>query len=244
LHNTPHKSEKEAIKVLKKILNKIIRPQKTEIKLYKNNLYSILWEKAALDSSKYVEKYLNEVLVFENIMQIWDYTIQSISKTSAGVYLEFGVFKGTSINYFSNAWPKYTFYGFDSFEGLAEDWKGHYLTKGAFNVDGKAPIVNPNVTLIKGWFNETLPNFILEQLHNDKLCCIHIDCDTYESTKIILNELKNHIKPGLLILFDEYFGYPNWSNGEYLAWQEFCREYNIKYRYKGFATLQALIEVT
>ena len=148
--------------MLKKILKKIIRGKKNEIKLYKNNLYSVLWEKAVLDSSKYVEKYLNDVLVFEQTIQIWDYTIQSISKTSAGVYLEFGVFKGNSINYFSNALPKYMFYGFDSFEGLAEDWKGHYLTKGDFNVDGKVPIVNPNVTLIKGWFNETLPKFILD----------------------------------------------------------------------------------
>ena len=37
-------------------------------------------------------------------------------------YLEFGVFKGTSTNFFSRYVNK--FYVFNSFEGLKEDWMG------------------------------------------------------------------------------------------------------------------------
>jgi hypothetical protein len=51
------------------------------------------------------------------------------------------------------------------------------------------------------------------------------------------------LKPGVLVLFDDYLAYPNWKNGEFLAWQEFCSQNSIKYRYLGFATEQALIEI-
>jgi hypothetical protein len=78
------------------------------------------------------------------------------------LWLEFGVASGDTINYIS----KFTndkVYGFDSFEGLPEKWRDGF-DKGAFNRNGHLPQVNSNVELIKGWFNETLLNFI--QTHN------------------------------------------------------------------------------
>ena len=74
------------------------------------------------------------------------------------LWLEFGVANGNTINYIS----KFTndkVYGFDSFEGLPEKWRDGF-DKGAFNRNGVLPQVNSNVELIKGWFNETLVNFI------------------------------------------------------------------------------------
>ena len=105
------------------------------------------------------------------------------------LWLEFGVFNGNTINYIS----KFTddkVYGFDSFEGLPEKWRNGY-DKGAFNMDGNFPRVNDNVVLIKGWFNETLINFI--QSHNKKVSFIHMDADLYSSTKYIFDVLKNYI---------------------------------------------------
>ena len=79
-------------------------------------------------------------------------------------------------------------YGFDSFEGLPEKWRDGY-DKGALSTNGKLPIVNTNVELIKGWFNETLLPFI--QKHNGKkVSFIHMDADIYSSTKYVLNILK------------------------------------------------------
>ena len=37
-------------------------------------------------------------------------------------YLEFGVWKGESINFLSSFLNKGEIYGFDSFKGLREDW--------------------------------------------------------------------------------------------------------------------------
>mgnify|MGYP000400761291 CR=1 FL=1 len=102
------------------------------------------------------------------------------------LWLEFGVASGNTINYIS----KFTndkVYGFDSFEGLPEKWRDSF-DKGAFNRNGDLPKVNSNVELIKGWFDETLPNFIKN--HNKKVSFIHMDADLYSSTKCILNEHK------------------------------------------------------
>lgn len=74
------------------------------------------------------------------------------------LWLEFGVASGKTINYISQ-FTKDKVYGFDSFEGLPEKWRDGF-DKGAFSRNGNLPQVNNNVELIKGWFNETLPDFI------------------------------------------------------------------------------------
>ena len=70
--------------------------------------------------------------------------------------LEFCVFKGGTANLISDYVN--VIYGFDSFEGLPENWDG-VKDKGFFKVDN-LPKVNKNVKLIKGWFNDTLDDFL------------------------------------------------------------------------------------
>jgi hypothetical protein len=48
--------------------------------------------------------------------------LASDSVTVDGFFLEFGVCTGTSINFLGALNPKKTIYGFDSFEGIPEDW--------------------------------------------------------------------------------------------------------------------------
>ena len=40
---------------------------------------------------------------------------------------------------------------------------------------------------------------------------------------------------GTVIIFNEYFNYPNWRNHEYKAFQEFVKENNVKYDYICFS---------
>ena len=73
---------------------------------------------------------------------------------------------------------------------------------------------------------------------------MHIDCDTYESTKEVLNILNSKkLISGTLILFDEYLSYVGWKQGEFKAWQEFVKENNIKYKYEMFGERQALVKI-
>ena len=147
------------------------------------------------------------------------------------LWLEFGVASGKTINYIS----KFTndkVYGFDSFEGLPEKWRDGF-EKGQFNRNGNLPQVNSNVELIKGWFNETLLNFI--QTQNKKVSFIHLDADLYSSTKYIFDVLKDYIDADCIIVFDELVNYQGFDGdaGELKAFYEFITENSVDYEWIG-----------
>jgi hypothetical protein len=58
-----------------------------------------------------------------------------------GLILEFGVRHGTSIRQLASLTPQNPIYGFDSFEGLPEDW--HQESKEVYSTRGKIPKVPP-----------------------------------------------------------------------------------------------------
>jgi hypothetical protein len=156
-----------------------------------------------------------------------------------GLYLEFGVYTGNTINIISQNKQDQIIYGFDSFEGLPEDWRNSpndplkYL-KGAFNINGNLPKVNNNVKLLKGWFSDTIPIFLKENKIQEKISFLHIDCDLYSSTKCIFDNLGIFLKKDTIILFDEFYNYLNWEQHEYKAWSEFIElNPNIKFEYIG-----------
>jgi hypothetical protein len=140
-------------------------------------------------------------------------------------YLEFGVYVGKTINYFS----KYvnTIYGFDSFEGLKEDWAGTFLPKGYFNLNKKLPKLNKNVIPIVGWVQDTLPLFL--EKYKPKINFVHMDMDTYETTKFVLTKIKPYLLKNSIIAFDELYNYPGWEFGEYKALKETFNENEYKF---------------
>ncbi|WP_411894878.1 class I SAM-dependent methyltransferase [Winogradskyella sp. A2] len=200
-----------------------------------NKLISILSPKsletrlqlrAADETCDYIEK--NMLLVHSNISR--NAVLKTALKhvTIDGQYLEFGVFSGKTINLIAKENPTKKIYGFDSFEGLPESWRDGYLP-GHFDRKDSLPKVLKNVNLIKGWFSETLPKFIEENKTN--VAFLHIDCDIYSSTVTVLELLKPFIKQDSIIVFDEYFNYPGWKDGEYKAFKEFTDLHKIKYEY-------------
>ena len=148
------------------------------------------------------------------------------------LWLEFGVASGGTINYISR-FTEGTVYGFDSFEGLPEKWRDGF-EKGAFNRDGFFPVVRDNVSLIKGWFNESLPGFLAAH-EGKKVSFIHIDCDLYSSTKYILDALADHMDTDCVIVFDELVNYPGFDGdtGELKAFYEFINENDVYYEWIG-----------
>ena len=95
------------------------------------------------------------------------------------------------------------------------------------------PRVPANVTLVPGWFDDTLPDFA--KAHDEPVAFAHLDCDLYSSTRTVLRGLGRRIRPGSILVFDEYFNYPNWQRHEYRAFQEFVAEFGLAYRYLGFS---------
>ena len=149
------------------------------------------------------------------------------------LWLEFGVATGKTINYISQH-TQGTVYGFDSFEGLPEKWRDGF-EKGAFSQGGNLPVVNHNVKLIRGWFDQTLPNFIDQNIvsRTQKVSFIHLDADLYSSTKYVLNALKNHLDKDCVIIFDELVNFPGFQDGELKAFYEFITENVVSYTWIG-----------
>ena len=150
-----------------------------------------------------------------------------------GLYLEFGVASGTTVNLIASVIPS-PIYGFDSFAGLPEAWLG-YLPKGAFRQE-QLPPVRENVELIVGLFAETLPRFLGE--HPERVAFMHVDSDLYSSAKTIFEHLASRIGSGTIIVFDEYFNYPGWEDGEYKAFKEFIVTRGLSYTYLGYTNSQ------
>jgi hypothetical protein len=200
--------------------------------------YELLKKEAIEESVKYIKPFLNEVIICQSGW--WNIALEKINKN--GLCLEFGVYEGESLNYFSNKLKDRTWYGFDSFYGLQENWRGGWFSKNHFNLNGKKPVVNKNVVLIEGWFKKTLPSFLKK--NKEKISFMHIDCDTYESTKDIFNNIAyDRFVNNSIILFDEYMGYINWKNHEFKAWQEYVKDNKINYKYIAFGDRQAIIKI-
>jgi hypothetical protein len=111
----------------------------------------------------------------------------------------------------------------------------------AFDVKGKLPRVPANVRLHKGFFDTTLPQWLTE--NPGLVAFIHVDCDLYTSTRTILDLLAPRLTAGTVILFDEYFNYPNWEHHEFKAFQEFVVARSVKYTYLAFARQQVAVRI-
>lgn len=142
-------------------------------------------------------------------------------------YLEFGVFEGASIRQWcdlnKNAGSR--FFGFDSFEGLPEDWHSG-KRKGAFSTSGKRPeIADPRVSFVAGWFQQSLRAFLSSYTPQSQKV-IHVDCDLYSSSLYCLTTLDPVISPGTLIVLDDFFD----ALHVYRALSDYCSAYVRQYK--------------
>ena len=170
---------------------------------------------------------LSTVILFSNKLQHLLYCAKKAPGT--GLFIECGVFRGTTINFLAENFPDKQIHGFDSFEGLPDDWSGTGGKKGTFDLKGVLPEVRANVNLHKGLFNPVLNDFLINS--NEKIAFLHVDCDLYQSTVDIFSFVKKYIQCGTIIVFDEMFNYPNWQNHEFKAFQEFITSSGFSYKY-------------
>jgi predicted O-methyltransferase YrrM len=199
-----------------------------------------LHRRSIAESADYATRHMARALTFKTREALWDF---ALAKAPAqGLCAEFGVWNGASINHFAGRLAPRRVYGFDSFEGLAEDWAGAACPKGTFDRGGALPPVAANVELVKGWFDATLPAFL--GANRDSFAFAHIDCDTYPAAKIALSAIGPRLAAGTVIVFDEYFGYRGWREGEHRAWRETAESLGIQSEYVGFSHQQVALIVT
>jgi len=170
---------------------------------------------------------------FESRLELYQYVSQMVGNNTRISYLEFGVYKGASLlNWVkSNSNEKSEFIGFDSFEGLPEDWINiSGITKrGAYSAAGEIPSIQDNrVNFLKGWFQSTLPLF-LDRFSSDKQIIIHCDADIYSSTMYVLCKMDSTIRAGTIIIFDDFSSMLH----DFRALEDYTNSFQREYKVLG-----------
>jgi len=114
---------------------------------------------------------------------------------------------------------KRKFYAFDSFEGLPaiekSDGDHPLFFEGSYFCSEKEFIKNiseagvslEDVIIVPGYYQNTLNKSLKGSSKLKKAAIIMIDCDLYESTKIVLDFITDIIDNGTIIIFDDWFAY-------------------------------------
>ena len=200
----------------------------------KKNIDRLINENTKNECYEHFKEIFKSTILFKNFEATREYAIKnaiSNDKQKELIYLEFGVYKGVSTNFFSKYVKK--LYAFDSFEGLSEDWGGSKFGKGHFNLNKQIPKLNSNIEPIVGFVQDTLDDFLKK--HNPTINFVHLDMDTYPATIYALERLKPFFNKDAIIIFDELYDYPGWKDGEYKALKEVFKD--DEYIFKAFNTL-------
>jgi O-methyltransferase len=172
---------------------------------------------------------------FSHRSELYRYVSGEVVRNAPIDYLEFGVRYGDSILAWAalNAHPNSRFVGFDSFEGLPEDWVSTTGTaaKGAFSVEGKIPETkDERICFVKGWFSDTLRPF-LKSFATSSRMIVHNDADLYSSTMFTLATLDPILPLGSILLFDEFAN----PLHEWAAFQDYVSAFGRKFQLLGAA---------
>jgi len=194
----------------------------------------------------FIEKILSNGFTLVSIERLENLFNQcSKFKNTSYSFVECGVAKGGCLSMIKFASGKNNkIFGFDSFEGMPDITKedigdynkscpltnfgkvGDNLSGGIYNVYNtfnKLDLNMDNVTLIKGFFQDTLQ--IQENINNiGKIAVLRLDGDWYESTKICLEKLYDKVIEGGIIIIDDYGHFI----GAKKATDEFIAKNNIK----------------
>jgi hypothetical protein len=209
-------------------------------KYYARDLYGDLLLRAKDQSVEYIANHMSDAVMFRDR---WSQLAEALRLApTEGLCLEFGVQDAASLNHMAALAPERKFHGFDSFEGLPENWTGTFELKGKFSRGGTMPPVRANVELHVGWFEKTLPTFL--ERHPGPVAMVHVDCDLYSSTRTVLELLNSRLVSGTIIVFDEYLNYPNWQAHEFKAFQEWCARHGRRYRYCGYTAVNGHVMVS
>lgn len=198
--------------------------------LLTSNILSLSKWIASQDKKNILNDFYSLQRDYSKRYQLYQFVVNKLNlKNEAIDYLEFGVCGGHSFKWWLNKNINYDskFYGFDTFEGLPENWGTYNKGDMAANI----PIIeDTRVKFIKGLFQNTVPDFLSDSnLKNGKRKIIHMDADLFSSTLFALTSLAPYLKKGDVLFFDEF----NVPNHEFYAFKMFSDSYYIKTKLLG-----------
>jgi hypothetical protein len=178
---------------------------------------------------------------------LWEASRLPAPRPDGELVLDLGVWIGWSTRLASEASNRKV-YGFDTFEGLVEDWQVEdaVIKKGTFSLsepfaqllirntgvsirDGVPDALGRNVEFVKGSTYDTLEPFLAGR-PDLPITLFHMDLDTYESCLHALETCKERFIEGSILVFDEYLV----TNSELRAFYEFQNRYEVEWRYRAW----------
>lgn len=192
--------------------------------LFISNLLSLSKWIASQKSKDTFNDFFNPTRDHANRYKLYTFLIEKESLSTQPIdYLEFGVSQGHSFRWWAgtNKNADSRFYGFDTFEGLPENW-GTY-DKGAMAAS-IPQIDDVRCAFIKGIFQDTLFDFIKSHPLSDKRKIIHLDADLFSATLFALTTVAPYLNKGDILLFDEF----NVPNHEWMAYKIFIDSFYVK----------------
>ena len=196
------------------------------------NLLEILWERASIESADFVEEHLGEEFVFTDESKFLHFVTQKMRERKKGNnFFSFGV--PEKENGLSRHFSPDYYSSNVEFRSLTDAWKGNHSVD-AF--DSRVTSLSDN------FFTHNHYKPSKTDISSARL--IYIGGGIFDEAKMVLETIKEHLKPEVLLMFGELIGYPNWGNGQYRAWTEIAKNHRIKFRYLGFYNHQALVEIT
>ena len=199
--------------------------------------YTTLRHQAHDDTVAFIKERCPKAIGLRTPRRLFDFVHKRV--TLPGDIAEFGVSRGGSIRYIAKHFKNRTIHGFDSFEGIPEAWAGN--DEGAFSTHGKFPKVPSNVKFWPGWFEDSIPKW--REKYNDQLAYVHIDCDLYSSTKTIFDGIGDLMGSGTVILFDDYFNFPDWENDGHKVLEDAIKKHNWEIEYLAYAWKELAIKI-
>ncbi len=154
---------------------------------------------------------------------------QYLPKDEKILYIEFGVHRGDIlrdwVSYNSNIGT--TFWGFDTFTGIPEDWGN--IKAGSFSSEGMVPKLNDQRVVFQiGLVQNTLPK-LLKDIDSSKRLILHFDFDLYNATLFAMLCLQPYFKKGDIFIFDEFFSISK-NHHEFRAFKDFLSLFNLVYK--------------
>ncbi len=70
-----------------------------------------------------------------------------------------------------------------------------------------------------------------------------MDADLYSSTDAVFRLAEERFVPGTVLLFDEYFNFPQWEQSEHKAYTEFLARSRLVGRYVAYNPLHEQVLV-
>lgn len=133
-------------------------------------------------------------------------------------------------------WSNMRFFAFDSFRGLpqpgARDRVSDDFAEGQYSCSlpgflhnlKRSKVDLGKVVAVPGWFEDTCKEETVKRYNIRAASIVHIDCDLYESTKVVLKFIEPLLVDGTVLIFDDWYCFRgNPDLGEQRAFAEWAQ---------------------